>query len=591
MTIVEGQLVEVKWNNANRKHYENKGYKFTKNGDVFTVKVEDLTKGSKSIVKISCDQCDEIFDREFHQLSRHNNHFCSNRCQHDYRSKQALSYMITKICEQCGEEYKVENSRKDTARFCSQKCVHEWRSINTRGNKSPNYVPRYIIKCDWCGEEIYRTKNKIEHNNNNFCSKSCQKSWFTNIYSQTDDFKNRSKKTILKNINEGKIKQTDTLPHKIINNLLDKLNINYKNEEIKYGYAVDIYLVNYDLFIEINGEFWHCDSRKYKSIEYDIQLKRIIEDKKKNTRFKNNGYNILYLWENDIINNIDLCEKLIKTFIKSQSKMKYFHSMNYKLDDDKLIEIKDNIPYSRMNYNKIKQLVSTDKREKVTSYDASKHVKFKCDNCSKESEMLKIRYDKCKSHFCSNKCRREKMERKFKHTCDNCGKDIYLNKHRHEYIVSGKQQNLFCNKKCKNEYQKRNHKEHNRTGIIKKCEYCNNEYYVNNYRKDSSKYCSDKCRQLGLRHKIKLKCAVCNNIIYKTKSQLTKNKTGLHFCSHKCHNEYLRLNKKKIVKTCAYINCENKFELRDSKSTKRFCSIQCANKQKGIDKRNKYNHI
>ena len=35
--LVPNQKVEVRWNYNNRKHYEDKGYVFTKNGDTFYV--------------------------------------------------------------------------------------------------------------------------------------------------------------------------------------------------------------------------------------------------------------------------------------------------------------------------------------------------------------------------------------------------------------------------------------------------------------------------------------------------------------------------------------------------------------------------
>lgn len=42
----------VKWNSKTKQHYVNLGYEFTKMGDSFEVKVEDLTHGSSSEVII-----------------------------------------------------------------------------------------------------------------------------------------------------------------------------------------------------------------------------------------------------------------------------------------------------------------------------------------------------------------------------------------------------------------------------------------------------------------------------------------------------------------------------------------------------------
>jgi len=88
--IVPGQMVEVKWNNSSRKHYESKGYEFTYNGDIFLVKVEDLTKGSNSIVKLKCDHhdCDNEFARKYISYTRNGNKaYCSLKCANNHTKK------------------------------------------------------------------------------------------------------------------------------------------------------------------------------------------------------------------------------------------------------------------------------------------------------------------------------------------------------------------------------------------------------------------------------------------------------------------------------------------------------------------------
>ena len=57
--------VKVKWHPKTKKHYESLGYIFTKYGDEFEVKIEDLTEGSKTKVGCSCDCCGEPLVREY----------------------------------------------------------------------------------------------------------------------------------------------------------------------------------------------------------------------------------------------------------------------------------------------------------------------------------------------------------------------------------------------------------------------------------------------------------------------------------------------------------------------------------------------
>lgn len=47
----------VKWNAKNVKYYTDKGYTYTKKGDNFEVKIEDLSPYSTAIVEVLCDYC------------------------------------------------------------------------------------------------------------------------------------------------------------------------------------------------------------------------------------------------------------------------------------------------------------------------------------------------------------------------------------------------------------------------------------------------------------------------------------------------------------------------------------------------------
>lgn len=46
-----------KWSRFNKQYYVEAGYKFTKMNDTFEVKIEDLSKTSNAIVKLTCDYC------------------------------------------------------------------------------------------------------------------------------------------------------------------------------------------------------------------------------------------------------------------------------------------------------------------------------------------------------------------------------------------------------------------------------------------------------------------------------------------------------------------------------------------------------
>ena len=120
-----------------------------------------------------------------------------------------------------------------------------------------------------------------------------------------------------------------TKPHQKIDSLLYSIGIFHKNE-IRFGkYTMDIVLSD-TKGIEIMGRYWHKDSRYYsEDIFNSLRNKTIIEkDIKKNKKMKEVRMNILYLWEDDINNNLKLCEQLIKNFVGNVP-LRSYHSSAY----------------------------------------------------------------------------------------------------------------------------------------------------------------------------------------------------------------------------------------------------------------------
>lgn len=107
------------------------------------------------------------------------------------------------------------------------------------------------------------------------------------------------------------------------------------------------------------------------------------------------------------------------------------------------------------------------------------------------------------------------------------------------YKRSDKSDRLFCNNKCKFQYQQ-THPPKQRTGSYKQCEVCNSQYYAQKYqnnRKFCSKECSDKSKidkPLGgdkRKHTYSFKCKNCSVVV--NNQQLNRIKTA-RFCSYSC---------------------------------------------------------
>lgn len=57
--------VNIRWNGFTRKHYEEKGYKWTKQNDFFTCNIKDVQLNSTVKVDVKCDYCCENFTKEY----------------------------------------------------------------------------------------------------------------------------------------------------------------------------------------------------------------------------------------------------------------------------------------------------------------------------------------------------------------------------------------------------------------------------------------------------------------------------------------------------------------------------------------------
>lgn len=305
--------------------------------------------------EIICDNCGKLFyRRQYHidrQKMRGQNNFCCIKCQKEYLHKQ--TYEVRK-CEICGKEFEV--SKLSTQRFCSDQCQIKWQTTRIR-----EFNPKFtsiLTPCTYCGKEHYVKPYKFEQQENFFCSKECRQAWYATVYSQRADWKEASRQRILQQL-QNNVFGTETIPQKIVNTILDEIGIKYVREQVFEFYAVDNYLLDFNLIIEVQGDYWHAHPLKFTSNLTEVQYKRIGQDKSKHSYF-NNQYNIeiLYLWETDILKNKELCVELVKKYIDSNGKLHNYHSFNYDINNDKLLLNNEIIiPYQDMSSDQYRQIL------------------------------------------------------------------------------------------------------------------------------------------------------------------------------------------------------------------------------------------
>ena len=301
------------------------------------------SKGQLSGYFTNCENCGKEIYQTKTQYNKAKHHFCSNKCQKEFEHKEKYE---DRKCEYCGELFYTR--KKSSQRFCSIGCQNKWQTTRV-GALNPRST-KLEIECEYCGNKFYEKLYKTKNGQHNFCSNKCRQLWYSEVFSQDENWKEKSKRRAVQILENRQI-DTNTKPQQIINDLLEDMEIFYTNEKGFKYYAVDNYLDKHNLIIEVMGDFWHCNPLKYSFIDsYDIHKKRIPRDKAKHTYIKK-YYNIeiLYLWENDIYNNLDVCKKLIDKYINNSGALKNYHSFNYHIENEELV-LNNNIiiPYQDM---------------------------------------------------------------------------------------------------------------------------------------------------------------------------------------------------------------------------------------------------
>lgn len=388
-------------------------------------------------IKYNCANCNKEKIATPSQLKNVvNNKFCSHKCADEFNGN-AKDTKVTLICKQCEEPYKVSKYREYISKFCSNACKNIWQGENIKGDNHPLYSQESVI-CEMCGKPTMKKLSEILSNKHHFCGKKCSNKWFKEVYSQSDEVRAFHREKAIKQISEGRFSETMTKPHLKINNLLEDMGIDFRNEELYYKQSIDIYLPKYDIPIEVMGTYWHLDPRFYSNIKSVQQADSPRKDKIKHSYIKNNyDIEILYLWENDIDNNIDICEQMIWDYIKNK-KLKEYHSFNYDCDN-KLI------PFMELPANEIRELTDISVKKERNKRQEDKWDVYTCPQCNHDFEGLKSHMDKYVTNCCSYECRYEYQKKRSNVICATCGEPFIKKDSDIKRNKSGK---FYCTRVC-----------------------------------------------------------------------------------------------------------------------------------------------
>ena len=103
--------------------------------------------------------------------------------------------------------------------------------------------------------------------------------------------------------------------------LLKKWGILYKKQYKVGTKYYDFYLPKYNLLLEIDGDFWHANPKKFQKLSL-MQVKNKQNDIYKNCLAALGKFNMIRFWEHDINKNPNLVKsKLLKKIFLIESKI------------------------------------------------------------------------------------------------------------------------------------------------------------------------------------------------------------------------------------------------------------------------------
>lgn len=243
----------------------------------------------------NCVFCDKEFEVLPNKLKNGKTKYCSRKCKdthqkelyisdgnpaygkkHSEESKKIKSEMMTELWKSDDHKEKVRNGQE---RFLEENGFWWGWSEESIKKRNMTNIDRYGSECI-LGLKEYRT----------LFDKIClEKYGKTTAKIMLDSLKN-SKGTSI----EVKI-----------GSLLIENNIKFETQyEVIYDdtYKLyDFYLIEYNLLIEADGDYWHGNPIKFnKESLNEVQINNIENDNLKNEIAKKNGYNLIRFWETDI---------------------------------------------------------------------------------------------------------------------------------------------------------------------------------------------------------------------------------------------------------------------------------------------------
>lgn len=131
-------------------------------------------------------------------------------------------------------------------------------------------------------------------------------------YKHSEAAREKLSRANIDKIRRGVFKQTRSKPHLAMADLLTRMGLRFEEERGIWFYSFDFYLVDYDVYIEVDGDYFHSNPDRYPDgPQTKTQKANAARDKRKDSFCQSNAISLMRFWESHILRNPDEVERQI----------------------------------------------------------------------------------------------------------------------------------------------------------------------------------------------------------------------------------------------------------------------------------------
>jgi very-short-patch-repair endonuclease len=248
---------------------------------------------------------------------------------------------VNKICENCGIEFEIKQSalKYGRGKCCSRKCVDENKKRTYAGKNNPSYgrvqSAEEKARRGTAISEAYKNDPSIKDRQKAGIQKYIEKTGYFPGTSPTSiqkrkktnlerygvewagwnvpEIKERAENTCIERYGKSSLELAmDSLlntkftrPEQIVKECLDELQIKYIPQYKLFVDGIyrhfDFMLVDFNILIEVDGDFWHANPMLYdRNNLHEVQIRTIENDAIKNEMVRKAKITLVRFWESEI---------------------------------------------------------------------------------------------------------------------------------------------------------------------------------------------------------------------------------------------------------------------------------------------------